>query len=75
MAQNKMIRFILDLGPRVTISEEYLEKVKMLRIADRVTQLRLNHVFNIVNGSAPSYLTQILFLMKVEQEVQIAEIL
>ena len=58
VAQNKMIRFILDLGPRVTISEEYLEKVKMLRIADRVTQLRLNHVFNIVNGSAPSYLTQ-----------------
>ena len=58
VAQNKMIRFILDLGPRVSISEEYLEKVKMLRISDRVTQLRLNHVFNIVNGSAPSYLTQ-----------------
>ena len=30
----------------------------MLRIADRVTQLRLNHVFNIVNGSVPPYLTQ-----------------
>ena len=75
VAQNKMIRFILDLGPRVSISEEYLEKVKMLRIADRVIQLRLNHVLILLTVVPLLILLKILFLMKVEQEVQIAEIL
>ena len=30
----------------------------MLHTSDRVTQLRLNHVFNIFNGNAPTYLYQ-----------------
>ena len=30
----------------------------MLHTSDRVTQLRLNHVFNIFNGNAPTYLNQ-----------------
>ena len=30
----------------------------MLHTSDRVTKLRLNHVFNSFNGNAPSYLYQ-----------------
>ncbi len=54
--QNKVVRFILDLGPRTRIDCEILEKVNMLYVADRVSQLRLNHVFNIFHGKAPEYL-------------------
>ena len=56
--QNKVIRFILDLGPRTRITCDILESVNMLYTSDRVTQLRLNHVFNIFNGYAPNYLYQ-----------------
>ena len=56
--QNKVIRFILDLGPRTRITCDILESVNMLHTSDRVTQLRLNHVFNIFNGNAPTYLNQ-----------------
>ena len=45
--QNKVIRFIIDLGPRTRIIYDILESVNMLHTSDRVTQLRLNHVFNI----------------------------
>ena len=54
--QNKVIRFILNLGPRTRITCDILESVNMLYTSDRVTQLRLNHVFNIFNGNAPNYL-------------------
>ena len=33
-----------------------LDSLKMLRVDNRVTQLRLNHVHNILYGCAPSYL-------------------
>ena len=56
--QNKVIRFFLDLGPRSRITCDILESVNMLHTSDRVTQLRLNHVFNIFNGNAPTYLYQ-----------------
>ena len=54
--QNKVIRFILELGPRTRFTCEILESVKVLCTSDRVTQLRLNNVFNIFNGNAPCYL-------------------
>ena len=54
--QNKVIRFILNLGPRTRITCDILESGNMLYTSDRVTQLQLNHVFNIFNGNAPNYL-------------------
>jgi hypothetical protein len=45
--QNKTIRFIQNLGPRATINCDILESMNTLCVADRVRQLRLNHVFNI----------------------------
>ena len=56
--QNKVVRFILDLNPRTRVSYEVLSSVNMLAVPDRVIQLRLNHVFNIFNGSAPPYMTE-----------------
>ena len=54
--QNKMVRFILKLGPRSHIGDEELKVVGMLRVEDRVRQLKLNHVFKIYNEVAPEYL-------------------
>ena len=38
--QNKMVRFILKLGPRSHIGDEELKTVGMLRVEDRVRQLK-----------------------------------
>ena len=54
--QNKMVCFILKLGPRSHIGDEELKTVGMLRVEDRVRQLKLNHVFKIYNEVAPEYL-------------------
>ena len=54
--QNKMIRFILKLEPRSHIGVEQFKKLGMLKVEDRVKQLKLNHVFNIYNDIAPEYL-------------------
>jgi len=56
VAQNKVIRFLLDLPSRTSITCNELESVQMLKVNDRARQLRLNHVFNIYNGKAPKYL-------------------
>ena len=45
--QNKVVRFILDVGPRTHIGQNELDKVGMLSSKDRVVQLKLNHVFKI----------------------------
>ena len=58
ICQNKVVRFILNMEPRTSITQEILDKVKMLKVPDRVSQLRLNHVFNIANDLAPKYLSQ-----------------
>ena len=56
VAQNKVVRFILDLKPRDSITCDILDSLKMLRVENRVKQLCLNHVHNIFYGCAPSYL-------------------
>lgn len=54
--QNKVGRFILNLEPRSHIGQPELDRVGLLKVAYRVKQLKLNHVFNIFHGSAPDYL-------------------
>ena len=56
--QNKMVRFILNKDARSHIGQEELHSVKLLNVPDRVKQLKLNHVYNIFNGTSPSYLSQ-----------------
>ena len=56
--QNKIIRFILDLGPRTHIGSTEFSMVNMLPVSDRVRQLKLNHVFRIMNNQCPEYLKE-----------------
>ena len=56
ICQNKVIRFILGLGPRSHIGAKEFEKVNWLPINLRVEQIKLNHMFKIFNTTAPSYL-------------------
>ena len=40
--QNKVVRFISDVGPRTHIGQNELDKVGMLSCKDRIVQLKLN---------------------------------
>ncbi len=48
---------MLDLGPRTHITEEHMKDLNMLRIPNRVKQLRLNTAHKIFYNKAPSYLS------------------
>ena len=54
--QNKIVRFILNLGPRTHIGQSELNKVGFLSVCDRVQQLKLNLVFKIFYDTCPEYL-------------------
>ena len=58
ITRNKMVRFILKLPSRAHISQAQLDAVRFLNVSDRVTQLRLNHVFKIKTGTSPMYLRE-----------------
>ena len=58
VAQNKIVRFILNMSSRDHISQSKLNLINLLNIKDRVCQLRLTHAFNIFNSLGPSYLSQ-----------------
>ncbi len=49
--QNKMIRFILDLGPRTHNTTKHMSDLNILKIPGRVKQLRLNITQNILQSS------------------------
>ena len=51
--QNRVVRYILDLGPRSHIGQDELQKVGLLSVKDRVIQMKMNHVFKIFHGTAP----------------------
>ena len=55
--QNKMVRFILDKNPRAHIGQRELDRLGLLNIQDRVTQLKLNHVFKVFHNLAPKYMS------------------
>ena len=56
VAQNKVVRFALDLGPRTHIGQNELDRVGILSVNDRARQLMLNQMYDISRGTAPSYL-------------------
>lgn len=58
VAQNKVVRFVLDLGPRSHIGQCELDRAGLLNVIDRAKQLMLNHMFNIYHQTAPYYLCQ-----------------
>ena len=56
VTQNKIVRFALDLGPRAHIGQNELDRIGILSVKDRARQLMLNQMYDIFNGTAPSYL-------------------
>ncbi len=54
--QNKIIRFMLDLGPRTHITVNHMKELNMLKIPNRAQQLRLNTAHKIFYNKAPTYL-------------------
>lgn len=58
VAQNKLVRFILNMQPRTHIGQTELNRVNFLNTNDRVKQLMLNHMYNVYHKSAPRYLSQ-----------------
>ena len=57
ISQNKLIRFTLNLQPRKHLSSEHFKSLGWLPIEQRVEQLKLNHVYRVLGGTAPSYLS------------------
>ena len=58
VTENKMVRFVLDLPARSHIGQPQLDMLNYLNMHDRVSQLRLNHVFKISNCTRPVYLKE-----------------
>ena len=54
--QNKIIRFMLNAAWRFHVGSNEFKLVGLLPIEYRVEQLMLGHMFNIINGNAPTYL-------------------
>ena len=56
IVQNKVIRFVLGIPPRTHLGCSEFSRVNILPVKYRADQIKLNHMFNIVHGSAPEYL-------------------
>ena len=56
--QNKVMRFVLSMAPRTHIGIEQFKELGWLNVENRVSQLKLNHMYKIYNNMAPDYLTQ-----------------
>ena len=56
VVQNKVIRFVLGIPPRTNLGCSELSRVNILPVKYRADEIKLNHMFNIVHGSAPEYL-------------------
>ena len=54
--QNKMIRFILNWGPRTHVGQEQLSSLNFLNVENRVKYLKLCHVHKIFNNNCADYL-------------------
>lgn len=53
---NKVVRYTLGLHSRSHVGINEFLKVKFLYVESRVEQIKINHMFNILNNLAPSYL-------------------
>ena len=57
-AQNKVIRFINSLGPRLRVIIDTLGESNLLNVETLVKQLGLNHVHKIFYDLCPTYLKE-----------------
>jgi hypothetical protein len=57
-SQNKMVRFILNKGPRTHVGQSELSTIQYLNVNNRVKFLKLCHAYKIFHLSSPKYLQQ-----------------
>ena len=57
-AQNRIVRYILNLPSRSHIGKTQLRAYLGLNVDSKVKQIRLNHVFKISHKMCPSYLSE-----------------
>jgi hypothetical protein len=62
--QNKVVRFVLDLGPRTRIHCDILDSVGMLSVPDRVSQLRITMFLIYIMVEHQNMYVKILILIK-----------
>ena len=68
-AQNKIIRYVLNLSPITHIELDEFKIVKKLPVEYRVQQLKLNHMYDIVNGTAPDYMSNLLEIPPIDHHI------
>ena len=56
ICQNKVIRVVLKLHPRTHLLPDHFSSLTLLRVEERVSQLKLCLVYKIINNLAPNYL-------------------
>ena len=56
VTQNKVVRFVLELGPREHIGQTELDRAGFLSVQDRATQLILHTMYDVYRDTAPDYL-------------------
>ena len=59
-AQNKCIRFCLNLPPRSHINPSHFRKINWLQVSDRVEYCIANTIFKYCNGIVTGYIHEIL---------------
>ena len=55
-SQNKIVRFLLNAPPRFHVGANEFKAVGLLPVDCRIEQLKVGHMFNIINVQAPEYL-------------------
>ncbi len=56
VVQNKIIRFMLNLGPRDHVGTEELNTLGLLNVEDRAKQIRLHNAHKVYYEETPKYL-------------------
>lgn len=54
--QNNVIRYMLNVPPRIHIGVQEFQEVGLLPLESRVDQLKMDHMFDILNDGAPGYM-------------------
>ena len=60
-AQNKCIRFCLNLGYREKINAEHFEEINWLKVNDRFSQSVMANVYNFFDSRCPEYMGEMFF--------------
>jgi len=57
VCQNKLTRTVFKLPPRTNLDYSHVSQLNWLPVEKRVSQLKLGHIHQIIDGSAPAYMS------------------